>query len=321
MKFDVVIGNPPYNNGMDVDFIFLGDGLSKNSSIFITPAKGLCAADPNHKIISVHSYGDLQKKIVPRINEVHYYPDSVDIFAARVFDGIAVYNIVKRVQDKCKIVNRCVLQKKIDTTMNRDIKNDTTLWNIGSELINYLGDYTRFKFDFPTLKKYKINIDRQYSTGGLDIKEKGSDGHWYIKPEAVGSGGNLFSKAGAPYVITPPRVLLYDQKSPSGCSDDVFWSDSLTECQSFSSFVSSKFVRFFLLINIGGLGVALKDYSWRFVPAPDILPSGEFDWSHIYTDEYLYKKYNLPQKYVDIIESVIKTRDISDVLSLNENDF
>ena len=44
-------------------------------------------------------------------------------------------------------------------------------------------------------------------------------------------------------------------------------------------------------------------FYWRFVPAP---PSGKFD--HIYTDEELYKAFNLPQKYIDVIETVIKER-------------
>lgn len=33
---------------------------------------------------------------------------------------------------------------------------------------------------------------------------------------------------------------------------------------------------------------------------------GKFD--HIYTDEELYKTWNLPQKYIDVIEAVIKER-------------
>lgn len=35
-------------------------------------------------------------------------------------------------------------------------------------------------------------------------------------------------------------------------------------------------------------------------------PTGKFD--HIYTDEELYKAFNLPQKYIDVIEAVIKER-------------
>lgn len=47
----------------------------------------------------------------------------------------------------------------------------------------------------------------------------------------------------------------------------------------------------------------LDDNCFRFVPAP---PSGKFD--HIYTDEELYKAFNLPQKYIDVIEAVVKER-------------
>lgn len=47
----------------------------------------------------------------------------------------------------------------------------------------------------------------------------------------------------------------------------------------------------------------MNDNTFKFVPAP---PSGKFD--HIYTDEELYKEFNLPQKYIDVIESVIKER-------------
>ena len=45
-----------------------------------------------------------------------------------------------------------------------------------------------------------------------------------------------------------------------------------------------------------------NDY-FRFVPA---LPTGKFD--HIYIDQELYEAFDLPQKYRDVIEAVIKER-------------
>ena len=39
MKFDVVIGNPPYNKGMDLDFVDLGYKISNKYTVMITPAK------------------------------------------------------------------------------------------------------------------------------------------------------------------------------------------------------------------------------------------------------------------------------------------
>lgn len=37
MKFDVVIGNPPYNKGMDLDFVDLGYKISNKYTVMITP--------------------------------------------------------------------------------------------------------------------------------------------------------------------------------------------------------------------------------------------------------------------------------------------
>lgn len=59
----------------------------------------------------------------------------------------------------------------------------------------------------------------------------------------------------------------------------------------------------FVAINISKLTGILTDDCFRFVPAP---PSDKFD--HIYTDQELYKAFNLPQKYIDVIEAVIKER-------------
>ena len=56
----------------------------------------------------------------------------------------------------------------------------------------------------------------------------------------------------------------------------------------------------------------LNNFGFRFVPVPMVLDEhgnrvpGKFD--HIYTDEELYRTWNLPQKYIDVIEAVIKER-------------
>lgn len=45
MKFDAVIGNPPYNKGMDLDFVDLGYKISNKYTVMITPAKWQTTAD------------------------------------------------------------------------------------------------------------------------------------------------------------------------------------------------------------------------------------------------------------------------------------
>ena len=71
-------------------------------------------------------------------------------------------------------------------------------------------------------------------------------------------------------------------------------------CESVDSYLATRFVRF--LLYLGKCGNTLGNpETWRFVPDP-----GAFD--HIFTDEELYKKYNLTDDEIKLIESVIKER-------------
>ena len=72
------------------------------------------------------------------------------------------------------------------------------------------------------------------------------------------------------------------------------------EAESFISYINTRVVRFLVFLNAFTVGV-INDETWRFVPDP-----GKFD--HIFTDEELYKKYNLTPEEINIIESVIKER-------------
>lgn len=117
------------------------------------------------------------------------------------------------------------------------------------------------------------------------------------------SGYDWFVEGKPRYLLGISRILdVKAGEKHTGLSRVIFESDSRQECESFVSWINTRFTRFFILTNISKLTV-LDDYCFRFVPAP---PSGKFD--HIYTDEELYKAFNLPQKYIDIIEAVIKER-------------
>lgn len=63
--------------------------------------------------------------------------------------------------------------------------------------------------------------------------------------------------------------------------------------------MESKFIKFLMLS--GRVGSMTGYEAKRFVPDP-----GAFD--HIFTDEELYKKYNLTDDEIKLIESVIKER-------------
>ena len=86
----------------------------------------------------------------------------------------------------------------------------------------------------------------------------------------------------------------------TGNYKNLYSSDSKSECESYISYMSTKLMRFILYVSCCGNSVTAVE-TWRFVPDP-----GAFD--HIFTDDELYKKYNLTKNEIDLIESVIKER-------------
>ena len=291
MLFDVVIGNPPYNRGMDIDFVNLGYDLSGKFTCMITPAKWQ-TADGNLRIASKVGYAEFRDKIVPHMSHVVFYPCCKDIFDIYQCDGISYYliDIDKDEHDKCIVVNRSTYRNIINkyNTTFRSILNRETLWNCGYELADKLKEYKRLYIG-DTGKRYKVMTNKQIS------------------------GYDWFTKEGPRYCLAVSVVLdSYSNDSVEGVKGVSFSSDSLQECYSFISYINTRFVRFLLAINISSEHGMVTSNNFRFVPIPMVVgPSGntvpgKFD--HIYTDEELYKAFNIQNDQIEVIESIIRER-------------
>lgn len=283
MQFDVVVGNPPYNKGMDLDFIDIGYKISNQFVCMITPAKWQTASDDYSGCASKLSYKQFREKYTPHMNYICFYPCCKDVFDILQVDGITWFILDKVTNEKCTIENKCKYINEFNSKENRDIRNRQSLVNIGNEIVEYLGNYSKFKFSELDTKKFEVWTNTQVPGGGLStiVSER--------KTYFVGESH-----------IEENTGLNIENSNATKC---IFSSDNIEECKSFISWLNCKFTRFFVAINISKLTGILTDDCFRFVPAP---PSGKFD--HIYTDEELYKAFNLPQKYIDVIELIIKER-------------
>ena len=88
MKFDVVIGNPPYNKGMDLDFVYLGYKISNKYTVMITPAKWQTTADDYSGCASKNiNYKQFREMYVPHMSYVCFYPQSMEVFDIYQIDG------------------------------------------------------------------------------------------------------------------------------------------------------------------------------------------------------------------------------------------
>lgn len=290
MKFDVVIGNPPYNKGMDLDFVNLGFEISTKYCVMITPAKWQ-TADANQGVMSEMTYGEFRKKLVPHMSHVVFYPDCKDVFDIGQIDGTTYYLLDKSIHRECNVTNRCNIQKYFNSVDTRCICNGESLHNIGNEILVYVKrqpKYKRFTFPHVADERYEVWTNTQMASGSRG-----------------GMTSCLLTTEGNSQFIGVSTFRDNTKTVPptSSTAKIVFSSKEESEARSFLSWIDTKFVRFFLAINISKLSNIMCNNFFRFVPAP---PSGKFD--HIYTDDELYKDFNLPQKYIDVIEAVVKER-------------
>ena len=311
MKFDIVIGNPPYNRGIDIDFIFLAKELSNGYVSMITPAKWQ-TADAEQRIASEHSYGDFRECIVPHIKNVCYYPDCLDVFCITEISGISSYliDVNNTYIDKCTVENKCALQKYMNSTYVRDISLQQSLWNIGNDVVSNLvsnfQNYPKLKINnVPYCNRYCILMSTQSQkqlgqSGAYDWENKQIDRNY------LGKGGVAFNRDGKSSVIGTTQLAISEigsrPKEEAKEKIVIFTSNNKEECESYDSYINSKLVKFLVFITISSMRTANSN-SFRFVPMPLY---GKFD--HIYTDKEIYQMFKVPQEHIDIIESIIKDR-------------
>jgi site-specific DNA-methyltransferase (adenine-specific) len=321
MKFDVIIGNPPYqlNDG--------GNGASAKPIYhhFIEQAKKL---NPRYltMIIPARWYAggkglDEFRNAMLSDNRLVYLHDFVD--ASECFSGVEIKGGVcyflwdKEHKGDCTVVEH--RNKEIISTLSRSLieKGSDTFIRYNRAInilrkIRLLNEKTfdcivspRKPFglpsDFKAYSKTKGNgndlfIYAQKDTGYVNKSQILKNKEWinlwkvYI-PEAIGSG-NMETDLLKPLLGEPNSV----------CSETYLVinpTENKQIAESIISYMKTKFFHFLLGLKKITQHTTQKTYS--FVPMQD--------FSKCWTDEELYKKYNLTQDEIDFIESMIRPMD------------
>lgn len=297
MKFSAVIGNPPYNKGMDIDFAILGFGLTSKYVVLIIPAKWQ-TSERDGQAVSRYNYGQFRDTLVQHMSTVCFYPESSNVFRVAQSDGITYFLVDKEnTFDKCKVINKCDEQALFNNECTREIIKQQSLNNLGQEIIEYMMPYKPFKWPTFNGGHYEVWTARKLSTSG--------------------NGRTMIRKDGN--TLVTQKVFIYDnfdgQGNDTADSCQIYASDDKSKCESLSSYLNTKFVRFFVLMNISKLTGVCTDYYYRFVPEP---PNSDYEFTHIWTDEDLYEYYGLNRedaktasglRYRDIIETIVRDRE------------
>lgn len=116
MKFDVIVGNPPYNNDAYLDFVTDAHEMSDQYTCMITPAKWQAKTDGKPENSKTEDKNKkFRRDIVPYMDKIVYYRDSKDIFDIGGTSGISTICIGK---------NRSSLEVKLCCDKNETFNTD-----------------------------------------------------------------------------------------------------------------------------------------------------------------------------------------------------
>ena len=268
MRFDVVIGNPPYNKDIYLDFVTLGHTLASKYDCWITPAKWQAKGGAKNE--------DFRKNIVPYMSKIVYYPYTKDVFAVTVGGGITYY-----------IINT---KRNLDAQQLLELKSIDPKVIFKNEII-YVNRYRKTYFNniYENIVSKVIDRRKQLTIGDYE------EAPYYVEVSHLSADKDKSNCMGG--LVTTP---FYKSKSISNIQNiHTIFSGTEEQCNSFISFVNTKTVRFLIMLSL--YVPIINNICWRFVPAPKA-----FD--HIFTDQELYEEYKLTPEEINIIESVIKER-------------
>ena len=321
MKFDAIVGNPPYqvmDGGTDRGavpvyqlFVELAKRIIPNYISMIMPARWYAGG---------RGLDEFRATMLSdrRIQTLYDFETSKDLFPTVDIAGGLCYLLWNReVKGLCEIYNvnslgRNSSKRYLDDfdVFVRSNSSISILKKVCSQETKFLNNLVLSINPFGFRTYFRGRHEKKVG----DIKILTSEGWSYVSRDEVGksrelvdkykiivgrfvpSNGELNVKPGEGYrVLTMPKILDKGEINTETYIDTAVF-DTLTEAENYKKYICTKFARFLLRQAITSVNVTRECFS--FVPLQD--------FSKPWTDEELYMKYNLTDEEIQFIESMIK---------------
>lgn len=322
MKFDVIIGNPPYQ---------LGTGGSRAQAIpvyhkFIHKAKELgpnyiAMIIPSRWFSSGFGLDDFRKEMITdkQIHTLVDFIDSTECFgtSVEIKGGVCYFLWQKNYDGKCHVYT---IHGNRKSEMYRFLQgNDIDFfirWNEGISIYIKVAKYNESTIDSIVSSQKPFGLGTAFK-GHTEQKKDDiilyqNGGKAYINKNDILKNNDLINKykvfisagynAGDSFphqIINKPIIGGIDT-----CCTETYITignfDNLKEAQNLASYIKTKFFRFMVLLVKNSQHALRKVYS--LVPLQD--------FTKPWTDAELYAKYNLTQDEIAFIESMIKPMDL-----------
>ncbi len=339
MKFDFVIGNPPYqeenkNNGRQspVYNLFMENAYKISDCVeMITPARFLFNAGQTPKSWNAERLNDEHFKVLT------YVPNASEIFpttdikggvaitlrnANKNYGALKVFTQFNELNDIVKKVIKSHNAYFLDTIISpRGCYHTTDLFfedypsassRLGKGTKNMLASNFFEKIHEVYCTEKPINSDNYYV---ILSRVNNKRELCYIKKDYVEENKFLVkfnvaypksSGRGDFGEILPSTEILYPYEGATDTFINIGILDSLYEAESLQKYLKTKFLR--TLLGVKKVTQDNPRSVWDMIPIQDFNKTSDINWEQSISniDKQLYKKYNLSQDEIDFIENNVK---------------
>ncbi len=332
MKFDFIIGNPPYQEETESDSTrkppiynnFMDEAYLIGSKVeLITPARFLFNAGYTPKAWNEKMLNDEHFQIL------FYEPDSYKVFSGvEIKGGIAVsyrdenksfgaietftkYKELNTILKKVKAVSKHYIDTIISATLSFKLsplmlqEHPNTVGRLRTSAFTNLAEIffeeqPNDGFEYVSMigmlngKRVKRFVRRDYLVDGSGTLDK----YTLLVPNASGNGE--FGEKLSGFEIAEPGVAFSQTFNAFGCSDT---KDAVINI---GKYIKTKFAR--ALLGVLKITQHLPAPKWKYVPLQDFSPASDIDWTKSVAeiDKQLYAKYGLDDAEIEFIESHVK---------------
>lgn len=338
MKFDFVIGNPPYQQEISSsddnkslskqifpDFIYSSVPIANTALVLITPSRWFAGDAQDKSFVKLRDF----LKENNHISKIVHYQDEKDVFNNVIIKGGVSYFTYKPnyagltefttvTNGVVSVVKRPMFEEGLDIVLSNPMQV-SILMKIKEKSTAFLTDITKGRNAFGIIGKEDV-INEISSKIKFDncceLRIKGDEIR-YIAENVVVKNIDVFNaykvfiskSAGAPGKDMKIIGRAYVGKTKSACSDSLIpvgCFETELEANNLQKYMSTKFLRF--MVSILKVSQNVTQIVYRYVPLQDFTEKSDIDWSKSVAeiDRQLYAKYGLSQEEIDFIETHVK---------------
>ena len=338
MKFDYVIGNPPYQETLQNtsdkpiynDFMDASYQISDKVEL-ITPARFLFNAGKTAKVWNEKMLNDVHLKVL------YYEPDSSKVFSnTDIKGGVAI--TYRDGNAEFGAIGSFTPYNELNDILHR-VKNHKSFVSIEKIVItSFAYHYTdRLHEDYPDavsrLSKghaYDLKSNAFDRLSDVYQDEKPDDGHDYIRIFGRQNNERTYKFIRRDYVNNVANLDKYKLFMPKANGTGAFGEvltlpeisepgvgatesfvsiglfDPAEECDNLLKYIKSRFMR--AMLGVVKITQDLTPSKWKYVPLQDFTAHSDIDWSKSVAeiDRQLYHKYDLTADEIEFIETHVK---------------